>query len=146
MAARMLGNLAEAEDIVQEAYIRAHQALVEGRFDGRSKVATWLYRIAANLAIDGLRRRRRQRLDPKPPSDQIASPSCGIEAHLALVELDAWLGELPEEQRAALVLSVLEGLTNAEVATILKTSEGGVEQRLVRARVALRKKGESSHD
>jgi RNA polymerase sigma-70 factor (ECF subfamily) len=62
------------------------------------------------------------------------------EARLALSELDDWLGDLPPEQRAALVLQSLEGLNNTEIAQLMGVSEGAVEQRLVRARAALRQR------
>jgi RNA polymerase sigma-70 factor (ECF subfamily) len=63
---------------------------------------------------------------------------------LALSELDDWLQALPAEQRAALVLQSMEGLNNSEIAQVMGVSEGAVEQRLVRARAALRQKREQS--
>ena len=138
MSARILGNVTEAEDAVQEAYVKAYRALSGGRFDERSSVETWLYRIAANTAIDALRNRaRRPALDDRglePAWDGAEA----AHAHLALRELDALLGDLPPEQRAALVLKTVEGLSSAEIAVALGCSEGAVEQRLVRARAALR--------
>jgi RNA polymerase sigma-70 factor (ECF subfamily) len=62
------------------------------------------------------------------------------EARVALSEIADWLGELPPEQRAALTLTALEGLSATEVAEILGISEGAVEQRLVRARTTLRER------
>ncbi len=146
LAARILGDLAEAEDVVQDAYLRAQESLAEGRFDGRASLSTWLYRIVANLAVDTLRKRKRreQPADVGEPSD--FGGEAALQARLALRELDSWLAELPHEQRAALVLSAMEGQSNAEIARILGTSEGAIEQRLVRARATLRKKGRSDHD
>ena len=66
--------------------------------------------------------------------------AASAEARLALTEIDDWLGELPAEQRAVVVLKSMEGLTSGEIAAILECSEGAVEQKLVRARAALRKK------
>lgn len=140
LAARIMGNLADAEDVVQEAYVRAHRSLVAGQFDGRSKLLTWLRRIVANAAIDALRSRRRR------PAATDTAPEVGwdgaasAEARVALTELDDWLGALPPDQRAALTLSAVEGLGNAEIAEIMGCTEGAVEQRLVRARAALRKR------
>jgi RNA polymerase sigma-70 factor (ECF subfamily) len=139
LGARILGNVADAEDVVQEGYVKAYKALVGGEFDGKASVATWLYRIVANQAIDALRRRQRQ---PKPTDsvDEGQSDAGSAEEHFALRELSEWMSELPAEQRAALVLKAVEGLTSAEIAAIMQCSEGAVEQRLVRARAALRQR------
>jgi RNA polymerase sigma-70 factor (ECF subfamily) len=142
VAARILGDSGEAEDVVQEAYVKAYRSLVEGRFDQRSSVPTWLHRIVANGAIDALRSRGRRALPleqlPEGRWDGVGTS----EAHLALRELDDWLSDLPAEQRVALVLKSVEGLETTEIAAILGVSEGAVEQKLVRARAALRRKGQ----
>jgi RNA polymerase sigma-70 factor (ECF subfamily) len=144
VAARVIGDMAEAEDVVQESYISAYQALTQGQFDGRSQLPAWLRRIVINRAIDALRsRRRRPRLD----ESQLEASWDGattVESRLALVELDDWMNELVPEQRAALVLSVFEGLSNFEIAETMGCSEGAVEQRLVRARVALRQRSQEN--
>lgn len=140
LGARMLSNPTDAEDVVQEAYVRAYRALVEQKFDGRSGVRTWLYRIVTNLAIDELRRgpKRERRMDVE--LDGIDGGLGSAEARVALAELDEYLRGLPPEQRVAITLSVLEGLSNAEIAEVMSCSEGAVEQRLVRARATLRGK------
>jgi RNA polymerase sigma-70 factor (ECF subfamily) len=140
LAARILGNLPDAEDVVQESYMRAHRALVEGRFDQRAKVSTWLYRIVSNAAIDALRGRGRRPLSSDTLPEGAWDGASSAEARLALTELDDWLSDLPAEQRTAIVLKSVEGLTTAEIAEILQCSEGAVEQKLVRARAALRKR------
>lgn len=144
LSARMLGNVSDAEDVVQEAYVRAYRALVAQEFDGRSSVKTWLYRIVTHASIDAMRQRKRR----ETVSDEGVEASWEgrdfAEARLALRELSEWLQELPPEQRAALVLKAVEGLTTPEIATILDCSEGAVEQRLVRARATLRGKGGTS--
>jgi RNA polymerase sigma-70 factor (ECF subfamily) len=66
--------------------------------------------------------------------------TASAEARMALLELDDWLSELPAEQRLALILKSVEGLTSSEIAEVMNSSEGAVEQRLVRARAALRKR------
>ena len=143
LAARMTGNMADAEEIVQEAYVKAYRALSEGRFDRRSSVETWLYRIVANAAIDAMRERARR---PEPRDlvgdvslEQASGPE-EAEARLALRELADFMQDLPPDQRAALVLKSLEGLTSPEIAKVTGSSEGAVEQRLVRARAALRER------
>jgi RNA polymerase sigma-70 factor (ECF subfamily) len=139
-AARIVGDVAEAEDVVQESYVKAYRALTEGTFEGRSAVNTWLHRIVTRTAIDAMRKRgRRETYDdvlPEVPFDGASA----ADGHLALRELSQWLGALPQEQSSALVLQAMEGFTNREIAEILECSEGAVEQRLVRARAALRKK------
>jgi RNA polymerase sigma-70 factor (ECF subfamily) len=143
LAARLLGSIADAEDVVQDSYVKAYRALVEGRFDGRATVATWVYRIVANASIDALRNRARRPV----PSDVLPEETTeGIgpaEARLALSELSELMDALPAGERAAVVLKAIEGLTSAEVAAILGCSEGAVEQRLVRARATLRERSRS---
>lgn len=142
LSARMLGSVVDAEDVVQEAYVKAYNALVTGDFDGRSNVATWLYRIVTNQSIDAMRGRARR---PKPTdtADDTSSDLASAEQKLALAELADWMDELPPDQRAALVLKAVEGMTSPEIAEVLQCSEGAVEQRLVRARSALRKRSEA---
>jgi len=141
LAARMLGNVVDAEDVVQEAYVKAYRALTTGEFDGRANVSTWLYRIVTNQAIDAMRGRARR---PKPTdtADESTSDLASAEQKLALAELSDWMSELPPDQRATLVLKAVEGMTSPEIAEVLQCSEGAVEQRLVRARAALRKRSE----
>jgi RNA polymerase sigma-70 factor (ECF subfamily) len=103
-------------------------------------VGAWLYRIVTNGAIDA--RRRRQRRPVAEWTDDAAAPA-RLEHQQAVRELVAWLDDLPAVQRAALVLSAFEGLSQREIAEIQGCSEGAVEQRLVRARAALRARGGS---
>jgi RNA polymerase sigma-70 factor (ECF subfamily) len=78
LAARITGSVEDGEDVVQEAYVKAHRALVEGRFDRRSRIETWLYRIVANSAIDALRagakRPRASDTIPEPAWDGVGAP------------------------------------------------------------------------
>ncbi len=141
LAARMLGNVIDAEDVVQEAYVKAYRALMTDEFDGRANVSTWLYRIVSNQAIDAMRSRKR-RPQPTDTADESISDLASAEQKLALAELEDWMSDLPADQRAALVLKAVEGLTSPEIAEALQCSEGAVEQRLVRARAALRKRSE----
>ena len=144
LGARIMGNQADAEDVVQEAYVKAYRALTAGEFDRRSSTNTWLYRIVVNGAIDAKRSRKRR----AEASDEQVDPgwdgSARAEARLALSELDDWLQALPSDQRAALILQSMEGLNNTEIAQVMGVSEGAVEQRLVRARATLRQKREQS--
>jgi len=145
LSARLLGSVPDAEDVVQEAYLKAYRSLLARKFDRRSRVTTWLHRIVINATLDARRSRKRapvpsSETDPEPRTDGAASS----EAHVALRELAGWLGALPEEQQVVLVLKALEDLSSGEIAEILGCTEGAVEQRLVRARAALRKMGGES--
>lgn len=144
VAARVIGDMAEAEDVVQESYISAYQALIQGQFDGRSQLTTWLRRIVINRSIDALRGRRRRPLLDDSRSDVAWDGVMSAESRLALTELADWMSSLAPEQRGALVLSVFEGLSNAEIADAMGCSEGAIEQRLVRARAALRQRSQKN--
>lgn len=139
VAARIMGSLEDGEDVVQEAYVKAHRALVEGRFDGRSRVETWLYRVVTNTAIDTLRSGKKRPRETDVAADPGWDGGEAAEARVALAELDTLLATLPPDQKAALVLKSVEGMSASEVAEVMGTTEGAVEQHLVRARAALRR-------
>jgi RNA polymerase sigma-70 factor (ECF subfamily) len=143
LARRLLGDRTEVEDVLQESYLRAFGALPHERFEADSGVHTWLCRVVTNVSFDLLRKGMRKPVS-EPPAEA-PDPARQTEARTRLRRLEAWIAELPAEQRAALVLKELEGMTNNEVAQVLGCSEGSVEQRLVRARRTLREK-ESTHD
>lgn len=142
LAWRMTGSPSEAEDVLQEAYLRAHLALSDGRFDGRAALATWLYRVTANAALDALRRRRRRGILSEVYRLTASEVPERTEASAELTQTAALLATLPPEQAAALILTQVEGLSNAEAAGALGCSEGAIEQRLIRARAALRRRAE----
>jgi RNA polymerase sigma-70 factor (ECF subfamily) len=137
LALRMTGNAQDAEDALQGAYASAHRALTRSGWDGRARVETWLYRIVCNASLNVRRERRRSdgRARAWPGAEATAPPQ---EAVVAVTRVMRLVQELPAEQRAALVLKELEGLTSREIAEIQGCSEGAVEQRLVRARATLR--------
>jgi RNA polymerase sigma-70 factor (ECF subfamily) len=139
LAARVVGDLDAAADVLQDAYLRAFAALRRNEFSGDSEVRTWLYRIVLNVALNA-RRSDRRRLAQLASLEGEAEAGDRIEARLQLRELASWMADLPDEQCAALVLKELEGFSSREVGEILECSEGAVEQRLVRARAALRKR------
>jgi RNA polymerase sigma-70 factor, ECF subfamily len=145
LSARIMGNVADAEDVVQEAYVKAYRSIVAGQFDGRSRVETWLYRIVVNGTIDAKRSRKRA---PIPTDDADLEMSwdgaASAEARVSLAELAELLRDLPAEQQAAIVLKSVEGFSAAETAEMLGTTEGAVEQLLVRARAALKKRRDDS--
>ncbi len=136
LSARIMGSVTEAEDVVQESYVKAHRALIAGQFDARSRVETWLYRIVVNASLDAKKKRARARTEPL---DAEIPTRGSAEETVALREIAAMLEELPEDQRGALLMKA-DGMSSAEIAEVLGCSEGAVEQRLVRARQTLRKK------
>lgn len=139
LAARLLGNTADADDVVQETFIKAISELRRGGFRGDSSLGTWLYRIVTHVALDRLRQVKKQAaVPPVEERESSASPDAAV----ALRELTDAMAELPEDQRAALVLKEVQGLPTREVALVLERSEGATEQLLVRARQTLRRRFE----
>ncbi|MFN3762285.1 MAG: sigma-70 family RNA polymerase sigma factor, partial [Anaerolineae bacterium] len=141
---RMVGDRAWAEDLTQEAFIRAHQHL--GRLGPPYDFKSWLYRIAGNLALDGLRRYRRE--VPLPdwdsgapePVDTRASADPEQQARQAELRAAVWrtLHRLPDTYRQALLLRELEGLSYGEMASTMGISLDNVRVVLHRARLAFR--------
>ena len=138
VAHALVGNAADAEDLVQETLVGA----LGGTFRGESSLRTWLVRILTNQA--GMLRRRPHRraghvgLDEETPSPTgPATPGSGVEAKL---DLNTMLAALSLDHRQVLVLRELEGLSYEEIAKALHIPRGTVESRLHRARDELRKK------
>ncbi len=130
-----------ADDVAQEAFIRAHRAL--GTFDATRPFGPWICRIAANLAINHVRSPR-NREDELPeghaetPAPAGAGPLAGLLDREAKAVLEAAMERLPAEQRAVFVLRVVEELSYREIADSLEISIGTVMSRLSRARHKLR--------
>lgn len=130
---RLCGDDESANDATQNALIRIVRGLPS--FEGRSKPSTWIYRIAANAAMDELRARARR---PRP-TDLVGDPDIGtVPPGDAAVEdrmiLDPALGGLPEEFRLVVVLRDLVDLEYTEIADLLDIPVGTVRSRLSRAR------------
>jgi RNA polymerase sigma-70 factor (ECF subfamily) len=129
-----------ADDVVQEAFLRAHQAL--GRFDLSRPFGPWICRIAANLAVNHVRSpiSREQPLPETHAETPVASPSplAGVLDREASEELARALESLSAEQRAVFALRVFEELSYKEIADSLEISIGTVMSRLSRARERLR--------
>lgn len=146
---RMTRDAAVAEELVQEAFFRVHRA--RERYQPQAKFSTWLYQIATNLARNELRRPLRRgphrSLDaegapalPGPPAriDEV------VDARRLSAAVERELAELPENQRAALWLSAVEGLAYAEVAEALGVTAKAVKALVHRARVTLAEKLEAT--
>ncbi|MEU0537171.1 RNA polymerase sigma factor [Amycolatopsis tolypomycina] len=145
VALRITGSAAEAEDVVQDAWLAAWRSLAG--FRQESAVSTWLYRVVTNSALAVLRRHRPTVSldDPVPQSTVdsalLAAAVPGPEGRVVRAEeVDAVLravGRLEVSQRVPLVLRELEGLSYEEVAEVLDVNVGALRSRLHRARVAL---------
>jgi len=139
IARAIVGDASEAEDVVQDAYVRAYEHL--DQFAGRARFSTWLTRIAVHEASARLRRRGRYMgIDDDMPT--LASAAAGPEERTADRELGHVIEEavdaLPEVYGAAFVLRDVEGLSTAETAACLGISAETVKTRLHRARAILR--------
>ncbi len=142
VALRMLGNRAEAEEIAQEVFLRAHRALAD--FRGDARLGTWLYAIASRLCLNRLASpdRRVARGDAARADVPAATPSAADAAECAQRDaaVRAAIAELPEDRRIVLVLRDVEGLTYDEIAEALALEPGTVRSRLHRARLQLKEK------
>jgi RNA polymerase sigma-70 factor, ECF subfamily len=143
VALRMLGNAAEAQDVAQEAFVRAHRAL--GDFRGDAKLSTWLYAITSRLCLTRLAAgERRAGRAGEEALLRLADAGPAPDARLERSELEAALqraiAELPEEARIVVVLRDLEGLPYEEIAQALDLPLGTVRSRLHRARADLKDK------
>ncbi|HUR51138.1 MAG TPA: RNA polymerase sigma factor SigM [Mycobacteriales bacterium] len=134
VALRTLRDPEEAADAVQDACLSAFRGAAG--FRGEARVSTWLHRIVVNACLDRARRRAVRPTVPLPeqppadPRDRLAERETGLDVEQALAAL-------PEEQRVALVLVELEGLSVAEAAEILRVPEGTVKSRCFRGRARL---------
>jgi RNA polymerase sigma-70 factor, ECF subfamily len=137
VAYRLCGDLATAEDAAQEAFIRAWRGL--GGYQPRSPFRNWLYRIATNVALDGLRRERRPvALNDEVPADPERTPERAAERHERGEAVRQAVLALPPACRSVLVLREYEGLSYAEIADALQIPMGTVMSRLNYARGLMR--------
>jgi RNA polymerase sigma-70 factor (ECF subfamily) len=121
LAWQHLGNRSDAEDVVQETFLKIHRA-AKG-FTGEAAFSTWLYRILINTCYDALRRRRR-RPEESPIEEQPRERSAATVDEAKKLTLRKLLAALPEQRRAVFTLFEIEGLSHAEIAAILGITEG----------------------
>ncbi len=155
LALRITGSRDEAEDCVQESFLRAFSNL--RGFRGEAAFPTWLYRVALNVANDAARRRSRQPIaasdladprsdDPPPDLDRVAagepnpdaSPEQSLLQHQRRRVILRAIRSLPDKHRTVIILYDLQHLPYEEIARITNTRVGTVKSRLNRARLALR--------
>ena len=139
-ATRMLGSDLDAEDVAQDAFTRLweHAARWEPE---RARVSTWLHRVASNLCIDRLRRRRSDVVDVDSlTSDLRDGPAGRAEAAELGAHVRAALAALPERQRLALALCHYQGLRHDEAAAAIGVSVDALESLLARARRSMRER------
>jgi RNA polymerase sigma-70 factor (ECF subfamily) len=138
LAQRVLLNRADADEVVQEAFLRVWTTAPRWRPEG-ALFRTWFSRVLVNLCID---RKRKPRAEPLEAAGDPPDPARSAEQRLAEREeaaaIAAAVAELPERQRAALALCYWQEMSNIEAAAALSLSVGAVESLLVRARRALR--------
>ena len=145
---RLVKEAATAEELMQEAFLRVFRA--RERYAPEARFSTWLYTIATHLALNELRRPRRRAGHRSTDEDDdgaagpplvlaapAPAPDAVVHARRVGAEVESALAALPERQRAALLLAAVEGLSYAEVAQALGTTEKSVKALVHRARSAL---------
>ncbi len=147
---RLLGDREAARDAAQEVFLKVFRKA--SGYRPTARVSTWIYRIAVNHCLNRLRRRKVVRFlsfgalerggeegegaaggEPFDPPDEAPDPAAALEARRRWRAVRRAIGELPEGQRAVLVLARFEGLSYKEIAQVLGITVGAVESRLFRA-------------
>jgi RNA polymerase sigma-70 factor (ECF subfamily) len=143
LLSRMLGHGPEVEDLAQETFVRAYRAFPGFDLAGPAKPSTWLLTIATRLALDA---RKKKKLDQTELDDNddgassltASTPEIALERRQLGRAIAAAADTLPDEQRAALVLAEMHGLSIAEIAEALMIPENTAKTRLFRAREKMR--------
>lgn len=139
IALRIVGSAADAEDVVQDTLLKVW--IHRGQWQqGRAKFSTWLYRVITNRCIDLRRRPRTDDVDAIPePADTKPDAVSAMHRNEVNNLLEVAMGQLPEQQRVAVILSYHEDMTNAEIADVMDTTISAVESYLKRGRQQLKK-------
>ena len=147
LALRSLGNRQDAEDVTQEAFLKAYRSLSSYR--GDSKFSVWLYRIVSNLCLDQLRARQRRpaqsltvendegESEELEITDEHFSPERLLDRKLTRESVQRGLASLPDDARQILLLRELQGLSYEEIGQTLDLEPGTVKSRIFRARKRL---------
>lgn len=138
-----LGNISDAEDAVQETFMKIHRSAAT--FTGEASFASWAFRILVNTCYDLLRQRRRRisesPIDESPESAERTAPNVDDAKRLMLKKM---LDELPEQRRTVFTLFEIEGLSHAEIGEILGISEGNSKWILFATKKELQEKWRNS--
>jgi RNA polymerase sigma-70 factor (ECF subfamily) len=138
---RMTGSMADAEDLAQETFIRAYAQI--GTFRGTAKFSTWLYRIAVNTCLNWRQSEARRCQLQANCAEEISAAYFNGENSPAkngtCEQVQSALLKLPAKQRAAIVLTIYDGLNHAEAAQVLGCSETTVSWRVFSARRKLKR-------
>jgi RNA polymerase sigma-70 factor (ECF subfamily) len=136
---RMTGSLEDAEDLAQEAFIRAYAQI--GSYRGTAKFSTWLYRIAVNVCLSWRQReaRRSELTRNWAKASELESPHQDATTDVNGTRVQSALMKLPAKQRAAIILTTYDGLNHAEAAQALGCSETTVSWRVFAARRKLKR-------
>ena len=135
VALRMLGSRADAQDAVQETFVRAWRALPRFRHD--SAISTWLYRIVTRRALDKIASRRSTETLDEVEVEAGPDPAQAAEDQERLRAVRRAIAKLAPDQRAALVLREFEGLSYQEIAQVLGASVPAIKTRIHRARLTI---------
>ena len=136
-ALHLLGDADAAEDVAQETFVRLHAALPG--FRGDAELSTWLYRVTLNLCRDHMRRRRRRAHDVPLREAHAAEalhvherPEESVDGERARAAVRQAIARLPEEQREAVMLRFVSGLSYAEIARVTGSPQGTIASRVFR--------------
>ena len=131
-----LGNVSDAEDAVQETFLKVHRAA--STYTGEASFSTWVFRILVNTCYDLLRKRKR-RVEETPIEGTAERTAASID-DAKRITLEKLLGELPEQRRSVFTLFEVEGLSHAEIGQILGITEGNSKWILFATKKELREK------
>jgi RNA polymerase sigma-70 factor (ECF subfamily) len=136
IAFNLLGNVADAEDAVQEAFLKAYRA--RDGFKGEAAPFTWLYRILVNSCMDAGRRRTRRREEQEAEAPAFDLRPASVSDHPLRLALEAAVARLAPRPRAVFLLAEVEGFTHREIGDILDIAEGTSKHDLFHAKRELR--------
>ncbi len=141
IAYRLIFDKGDAEDIVQEAFIKLWEKRLNWNPQGEAKFTTWFYRVVLNLCIDHNRKKRPERLaEEMPLPDEQRGHEAAMEEKQKQLLLDRFIQELPERQQLALNLCFYEGISNQEAAEILGVNLKALQSLIMRAKMTLRER------
>jgi len=136
LTCRLSGSASEGEDLAQEVFVQVYRKL--GSFRGDAALGTWIYRLATNLCLDHLRRRRVPGRETEPLDESMPPVARTRPLTADAMDLERAIARLPEGYRAAFVLHDVEGFNHHEIGTILGIAEGTSKSQVHKARLKLR--------